>query len=368
MIDLPRIHAEYQRELDNAVLQVIHSGQYIGGPAVASFEQSCSTFLAAPIAGVGNGTDALQIALMALGIGPGDEVIVPAFTYASSAEVIGVLGARAVWCDVLSDTFCIDPSSAAKKRTSNTKAVIAVHLYGQCADIESLELAIPGLPIVEDTAQAFGATFLAGKYAGKYAGTVGAFGTFSFFPTKSLGALGDGGALSSPDKSLLAMARSIAKHGQSKKYTHDILGINSRLDPLQAAALNVKLGYFKRSVARKLALAKTYHQAFSAIEEVEVPVTPHHTSHVYHQYTIKVPPAHRDPLRAFLQREGIATMVYYPIPLNRQQAYTQFDANAEVPVSEALANSVISLPIDELLRDAQMEYITTTIASYFSSL
>jgi len=193
---------------------------------------------------------------MALGIGPGDEVIVPAFTYASSAEVIGVLGARAVWCDVLPDTFCIDPSSAAKKRTSNTKAVIAVHLYGQCADIESLELAIPGLPIVEDTAQAFGATFLAGKYAGKYAGTVGTIGTFSFFPTKSLGALGDGGALSSPDQGLLARARSIATHGQSKKIHPRYSWGQQQIGSVTSGSLECKIGLFQAKCGQKIGASK----------------------------------------------------------------------------------------------------------------
>lgn len=368
MIDLPRIHAEYQRELDDAVLSAVHSGQYIGGPKVTSFEQSCGKYLGAPIVGVGNGTDALQIALMALGIGSGDEVIVPAFTYAASAEVIALLGATAIWCDVDEHTFCIDAESAAKRVTKRTKAIIAVHLYGQCVDIEALEILMGGIPIIEDTAQAFGAQFTSGKYVGKYAGTVGAFGTFSFFPTKSLGALGDGGAICSQNPSLLAKAQMIAKHGQSKKYIHDTIGINSRLDPLQAAALDVKLNYFNRSISRKKQLAERYSNLLSDLPQIVLPKHSPYSTHVYHQFTIKVGNGHRDRLQEHLKKSGIATMIYYPKTLNTQHAYVHFDPNAEVPVSTELAQSVLSLPIDELLSEDDQIYITTTIASYFTAL
>lgn len=366
MIDLPRIHAEYQRELDDAITQVVHSGQYIGGPKVKEFETAFSAFLGAEVTGVGNGTDALQIALMALGIGPGDEVIVPAFTYAASAEVIGLLGAKAVWCDVDSNDFCIDAQSVAERLTPKTKAIIVVHLYGQCADIEAVEHVAPNIPIVEDTAQAFGARFTTGKYAGSFAGTVGTFGTFSFFPTKSLGALGDGGAICSRNQKLLALASSIAKHGQREKYSHEILGVNSRLDPIQAAVLLVKLNYFNLSISRKNALASLYENYLQHVRQVDLPKKNAWSAHIYHQFTIKVPLEHRDALRSYLKSKGISTMIYYPKPLHLQTAYAHFDPSADVPVSTKLSQTVLSLPIDELLQEEELRYITTTIESYFA--
>ena len=366
MVDLPKIHAPYQSELDKAILAVVHSGGYIGGTVVQEFEAKVSTYLGAPVIGVGSGTDALQIALMALDIRAGDEVIVPAFTYAASAEVIGLLGAVAVWCDVNESTFTIDPDSVKSVLSDKTAAIIAVHLYGQCADIEALENCAPGIPIVEDTAQAFGASFTRGKYTGRSAGTVGAFGTFSFFPTKNLGALGDGGAIASTNASFLAKAKSIASHGQSKKYHHDLLGVNSRLDPIQAAALTIKLHYLPQALTAKVSIARHYLNAFEPLNEVVLPLPVSFSKHTYHQFTLRVPSDKREGFASFMNECGIATMVYYPIPLHKQKAYAHFEQRTSLSVSENLSNCVISIPVHEALEPFEIDAIQTAITTYFS--
>lgn len=367
MVDLPKIHAPYQSELDKAVLAVVRSGGYIGGTVVQEFEAKASTYLGAPVIGVGSGTDALQIALMALAIKPGDEVIVPAFTYAASAEVIGLLGAVAVWCDVNESTFTIDPDSVKSVLSDKTAAIIAVHLYGQCADIEALENCAPGIPIVEDTAQAFGAAFRTGKYVGRHAGTVGAFGTFSFFPTKNLGGLGDGGAIASTNESLLAKAKSIASHGQSKKYHHDQLGVNSRLDPIHAAALIVKLNYLPQALIAKVGIAGQYLSAFESLKNgIILPLTASFSNHTYHQFTLRVLSEKRDDFASFMYESGIATMIYYPIPLHKQKAYAHFEPRTSLSVSESLSNCVISIPVHEALEPHEARTIQAAVTTYFS--
>ena len=366
MVDLPKIHAPYQSDLDKAVLSVVHSGGYIGGTVVQDFEARAASYLGAPVIGVGNGTDALQIALMALDIKAGDEVIVPAFTYAASAEVIGLLGAVAVWCDVNESTFTIDPDSVKSVLSDKTAAIIAVHLYGQCADIEALENVAPDIPIVEDTAQAFGAVFTNGKYAGRNAGTVGSFGTFSFFPTKNLGALGDGGAIASTNASLLVKAKSIASHGQSKKYHHDQLGVNSRLDPIQAAALTIKLSYLPQALKAKIQIAGQYLSAFESLNGVILPSTASFSNHTYHQFTLCVPDGKRDGFASFMNERGIATMIYYPIPLHKQRAYAHFEPRTSLYVSESLSNCVISIPVHEALEPTEVLAIQTAVTTYFS--
>ncbi len=366
MVDLPKIHSPYQRDLDEAVLSVVHSGGYIGGAVLHEFESKASTYLGAPVIGVGNGTDALQIALMALDIKVGDEVIVPAFTYAASAEVIGLLGAVAVWCDVNESTFTIDPNSVKSVLSDKTAAIIAVHLYGQCADIEALENSAPGIPIVEDTAQAFGASFTEGKYVGRYAGTVGALGTFSFFPTKNLGALGDGGAISTTNSMLLAKVKSIASHGQSKKYHHDQLGVNSRLDPIQAAALCIKLDHLPLALTAKVGIAEQYLSAFESLNGVELPIKESFSNHTYHQFTLRIPNGKRDGFATFMNERGVATMIYYPIPLHKQKAYAHFEPRTSLSVSESLSNCVISIPVHEALEPIEVLAIQTAVTTFFS--
>ena len=366
MIDLPRVHQPYQDELDAAILAVVHSGQYISGPVVHNFERAVSGYLGAPVFGVGNGTDALQIALMALGIGPGDEVIVPAFTYAASAEVIGLLGATAIWCDIEAQNFNASADSIEALVTSKTKAIIAVHLYGQCANIEAIEQSAPGIPIVEDAAQAFGAAFTSGKYRGQKAGTVGTFGTFSFFPTKPLGGLGDAGAICTNDAELFQSANSIAKHGQSRKYVHDILGINSRLDPIQAAALTVKLKYFEDSIGAKCTIANRYKMALTGISGIQLPITTDYSTHVFHQYTLRVKDNRRGEFALYLKNKGISTMVYYPMLLSDQQAYKHWGSHLEFTQARAATEEVLSLPIDESLTLIEQQYIINAIYDFFS--
>lgn len=366
MIDLPRVHQPYQQELDAAILAVVRSGQYISGPVVHNFERQVSSYLDAPVFGVGNGTDALQIALMVLGIGPGDEVIVPAFTYAASAEVIGLLGATVVWCDIESQNYNVSADSLEALVTSKTKAIIAVHLYGQCANIEAIEQAAHGIPIVEDAAQAFGAVFTSGKYKGQKAGTVGTFGTFSFFPTKPLGGLGDAGAICTKNTELFQSANSIAKHGQSSKYVHDTIGVNSRLDPIQAAALTVKLKYFEASINAKYAIANRYKEALTGLSGIQLPITTDYSTHAYHQYTLRVKDNRRAELALYLKNNGISTMVYYPMLLSDQQAYKHWGSDIELAQARMATEEVLSLPIDESLTLIEQQYIINAIHDFFS--
>ncbi len=364
MIDFQRIHRPYQEELSAALERVMHSGQYIGGPESATFEADLSKYLGAQAIGVANGTDALQIALMALGIGPGDEVIVPAFTYAASAEVIGLLGATAVWCDVDDGTFNLAIDQLATLRTPQTKAIIVVHLYGRCADVAAVEQALPGVAIIEDTAQAFGAQWTSGPYAGHNAGTVGAIGTFSFFPTKSLGGLGDGGAICSRDTDLLSRAQQIASHGQSKKYHHQCIGVNSRLDPLQAAILGVKLKYFNKSVDRKKSITSMYLDLLSGVDGLVLPEIV--DGHIIHQFTIRVLGGKRNGLQAFLKEHGIDSMVYYPMGLHQQEAYKHWTTKVTLQVSERLSHEVLSLPVHEALVAEEVKLVVDTIKAYLS--
>jgi len=365
MIDLPRVHAAYQRELNEAIDSVVKSGVYIGGAVVAEFQDRLSSYVKAPAFGVGNGTDALQIALMSIGIGPGDEVIVPAFTYAASVEVIALLGATAVWCDVDPNTFNISPQSAKLALSAKTKAVIAVHLYGQLADLEALQSAVGAVPIIEDTAQAFGAVFTSGKHKGKHAGTVGTIGTLSFFPTKPLGALGDGGAIIVGDRELYNTAFSIARHGQSQKYIHDIVGVNSRLDPIQAAVLGTKLLHFESTLVRKQEIATLYQNELSNIENIQLPEVVDYSSHVWHQFTLRVTEGNRDGLQSVLQTAGVSTMIYYPLALADQKAYKYMIERVPIKTSRLLCQQVLSLPIDPSMSDEEVRYICQSIKRYF---
>ncbi len=365
MIDLPRVHSTYKDKLETAASEVIGSGSYIGGKILDSFQDRLSVYLNTKVFGVGNGTDALLIALMALDIGPGDEVIVPAFTYAASAEVIALLGAKAVWCDVCSETYNLIPDSVELALSSKTKAIIAVHLFGQLADIEALEKIAEDIPIVEDTAQAFGAKFKCGKHKGKFAGSVGVFGTFSFFPTKPLGALGDGGGIACYDQFLYNKALSIARHGQKEKYVHDIVGINSRLDTIQAAILNVKLDYFERELIRKAEIKEMYYLALKNLKSISLPTECDFSTHVWHQFTIKVYENDRDKLRAYLENNGVSSMVYYPIILPEQRAYGSMIERTSLSNSRALSAQVLSLPIDPSMSNNDVQFICKSINEYF---
>lgn len=331
---------------------------FIQGPDVAALMTELSEYLGGPrVVPCANGTDALQLAFMALDLRPGDEIIVPAFTYVATAEAAALLGLKVILADVRPDTFCLDPAAVAAVATVRTRAVVPVHLFGQCADMAGLLplAARHGWHIIEDTAQALGATYqLPGTAERVAAGAIGTVGTTSFFPSKNLGAFGDGGALITTDTALAVRLREIANHGQpaGTKYRHERIGLNSRLDTLQAALLRVKLPYLNDWTARRQAIAAHYDAAVAALPGVQPPAREARSTHVFHQYVITcATPALRDAVRAHLTAQQIATAVYYPVPLHQQSAYPGLGQPGAFPVSEALCQTVLALPIHPTMTD-----------------
>lgn len=350
MVDLKGQYEHIKAEVDAAIMEVIESTAYINGPAVHRFQAHLESYLGVKhVIPCANGTDALQIAMMAAGLKPGDEAIVPAFTYVATAEVIALLGLTPVMVDVDPDTFNVTPEIVEAAITPRTKAIVPVHLFGQCADMEGI-LAIAhkhNLLVFEDTAQAIGARYTFSDGRTQAAGTMGHVGATSFFPSKNLGCYGDGGALFTNDDEMAALLRSVANHGQSKEvYYHDKVGCNSRLDSIQAAILDVKLKHLDQYSAARASLAEVYDAGFEDIDGLQPPVRAHNSTHVFHQYTLKVADGQRDALQAFLGERGIPARVYYPVPLDEQEA---FAANAIIPtpltVTKALCQSVLSLPM-----------------------
>lgn len=355
MVDLQGQYLRIKPEIDDAIQSVIDSSAFIQGGEVKDFAASLSKYLdGAYVIPCANGTDALQIAMMALGLKPGDEVILPVHTYVATAEVIALLGLTPVFVDVHADTFNIDVSQVESKITRKTKAIVPVHLYGQCADMDPL-MAIASkydLKVIEDAAQSIGA-----KYKNKFSGTIGDVGTTSFFPSKNLGCFGDGGAIMTRSAELAEEIRMIANHGQKNKYYHERVGVNSRLDTIQAAVLNVKLRYLKEYEAKRNEVANYYDKHLA---DVVIPVRSKDSTHVFHQYTVKAPL--RDMLKEYLTMERIPTMVYYPLPLHHQKAYRQ---GLSFPVTEQLSNEVLSLPMHTEMTEDQLEYICKTITSFY---
>jgi UDP-2-acetamido-2-deoxy-ribo-hexuluronate aminotransferase len=364
MVDLLRQHARIREELLAAFCEVLEGGQYIRGPHCERFEAHLADYLGCRyVIGCGNGTDALQIALMAIGLEPGDEVITSPFTFVATAEVIALLGGRPVYVDIDPRTFNINPDGIAARITSRTRAIIPVHLYGQPADMDAiLELADRhGLYVIEDAAQAIGA-----EWRGRKAGKVGHIGCISFFPSKNLGALGDGGAIVTDDPQLAERIRMIANHGARRKYYHELIGVNSRLDTLQAALLDVKLRYLETYIAARQQAADRYDRLLENVPQVVRPYRERRARHVFHQYTIRVPK--RDQLQAFLRERGIPTMVYYPYPLHVQPAYRRYGyAEGDFPEAERAAEEVLSLPMHTELDEAQQVYIVEAIRSFFAA-
>ena len=371
-LDLRAEHARMQAELDAAVRETFAGAAFIQGPAVGQFAAELGAYLGgAHVIPCANGTDALTLALMSLHLPAGAEVIVPAFTYVATLEAAALLGLRPVLVDVCPDTFNLDPVAVAAALTPRTGAIIAVHLFGQCADLEALRrlAAQHGVALIEDNAQAIGATFRFASGETAFAGAVGAVGTTSFFPSKNLGALGDGGALLTRDPARAALLHQLANHGQSRKYHHQYIGLNSRLDTLQAALLRVKLRHLPAATAARQAAAARYDAALATISGVRIPARDPRSTHVFHQYTITVEEAgRRDGLQQFLQRGGIPTMVYYPLPVHAQAAYAYLGYRpGQFPVAERLCESVLSLPIHPLLTEQQQEYIIGGVSSYFGN-
>ncbi|TAG24536.1 MAG: DegT/DnrJ/EryC1/StrS family aminotransferase [Cytophagia bacterium] len=370
MVDLKNQYVKIKPAIDTAIQECIDSTAFIKGPQVGAFEKALATYLdVQSVISCANGTDALQIAMMALDLKPGDEVIVPAFTYVATAEVIGLLGLTPVMIDVDPQTCNINRALVEEAITSKTKLVVPVHLFGQCADMEGI-LALTNahnIAVIEDTAQAIGASYTFTDGTSCKAGTQSHFGTTSFFPSKNLGCFGDGGAIYTNDPVLAQKARMIANHGQPKKYVHEVIGINSRLDTLQAAILLEKLKHLDvYSMARQKA-ADFYDAAFKPIEAIEIPYRAANSTHVFHQYTIKIPAQSRDDFKNYLSQKGIPSMIYYPIPLNEQKAYQGLGRTVgNLSHTKALCQSVLSLPMHTELSVPQLEYITSTVQSYFS--
>lgn len=368
MVDL---HGQYQKikpEIDQAIQEVLDSTAFIKGPQVSQFEKSLSDFHdGAHAITCGNGTDALQIAMMALDFKSGDEVILPVFTYVATAEVIALLGLKPVFVDVKKDSFNIDIDQVEANITPKTVAIVPVHLYGQCADMEPLlEIAKrKKLYVIEDYAQAFGAEYTFKDGSVKKAGTMGNIGCTSFFPSKNLGCYGDGGALVTTDKLLAEKISIIANHGQRVKYYHDLIGVNSRLDTLQAAILNVKIKHIKKYEQNRQAVADYYDKALSGLPFLSIPVRSANSTNVFHQYTLQLKGVDRDHFRQYLESHSIPSMVYYPVPLHFQKAYqiSGIEKGA-FPISEKLSDCVISLPIHTEMDNDQLSYICEKIRDY----
>ena len=361
MVDLHSQYLHIKEEVDKEIQEVIDSSIFIGGSKVKQFKESLQTYLNVKhVIPCANGTDALQIAFMALDLKQGDEIILPGFTYAALSEVIALLKLKPVFVDVEESTFNMDTSKIQDAITEQTKAIAPVHLFGQCANMEEIMSIAKknNLYVVEDNAQAIGSDYTFSNGNKSKSGCIGDIGTTSFFPSKNLGCFGDGGAIFTNDDSLAEKIRMVANHGQKTKYYHDIIGVNSRLDNLEAAVLYVKLKSLDNYCAKRAKVANFYNEAFSQEEKITTPVTSDFSTHVFHQYTMKLNGVDRDALKASLQDQGIPSMVYYPVALHKQKAYLQ---DVSLPVSEKLTNSVLSLPIHTEMDEKQLSFITENV-------
>ena len=365
MVDLQSQYAKIKQDIDAGIQEVIDTAAFVKGPKVSEFQAHLEAYMGAKhVINVGNGTDALQIALMALGLQPGDEVITPTFTFIATAEVVALLGLTPVVVDVNWDTMNMDIESVRRAITPRTKAIVPVHLFGQCADMEALmDLAREHhLFIVEDACQAIGAKYTFSNGETHQAGTIGHIGCTSFFPSKNLGCYGDGGAIFTNDDELAAKMRAIANHGMIIRYHHDMIGVNSRLDSIQAAVLDAKLPHLDEYIAARQRAAAYYDKAFGNNDKLLIPGHDAHSTHVFHQYTLRVVGADRDALKEGLAQRGIPAMIYYPVPLHQQKAYIDSRyKDGDFPVAEKLAACVLSLPMHTELDQEQLEYITSNV-------
>ena len=364
MVDLQSQYQKIKGDVDAAILNVLDSAAFINGPEVKQFETELQNYLNVKhVIPCGNGTDALQIALMALGLEPGDEVITADFTFAATVEVVDLLKLNSILVDVDYDTFTIDTEKLKAAITPKTKAIIPVHLFGQCANMDEI-MAIAkehNLYVVEDTAQAIGA-----DYKGRKAGTIGHIGCTSFFPSKNLGCYGDGGAIFTNDDDIAHRLRGIVNHGMYKRYYHDEVGVNSRLDSVQAAVLRRKLPFLNDYNAARNKAAAYYTETFKDIDALLTPVKGEDTTHVFHQYTLRVTNGKRNELQAFLTEKEIPAMIYYPVPLRKQKAYDNGHYNdADFPNTNKLVEEVISLPMHTELDEEQLAYITSAVREFF---
>ena len=365
MVDLQTQYQHIKAEIDNGIAEVIASAAFIKGPKVAEFQGHLEQYTGAKhVIPVGNGTDALQIALMALGLKPGDEVITPTFTFIATAEVVALLGLTPVVVDVEWDTMNISVEGIRKAITPKTKAIVPVHLFGQCANMEAI-MSIArehNLFVVEDACQAIGAKYTFRDGTTKQAGTIGDIGCTSFFPSKNLGCYGDGGAIFTNDDELAEKMKAVANHGCFVRYHHDFVGVNSRLDSIQAAILDAKLPNLDDYIANRQRAAAYYDKAFANNVHILTPGCQEASTHVYHQYTLRLIDVNRDAVREELAARGIPAMIYYPIPLHLQKAYQDPRyLPGDFPVAEKLAACVLSLPMHTELDEEQLEYITRNV-------
>src|SRR5882757_683037 len=368
MVDLKQQYVKIKKEVDMAIQEVIDNAAFIQGKAVTDF--------AAALAGYGgskhvipcaNGTDALQIAMMALDLQPGDEVITPSFTYVATTEVVALLRLKPVFVEVDPKTFCIDPAAIEKAITPRTRAIVPVHLYGQAAPMEAImDIAKRhGLHVIEDNAQAIGSNYVFKDGASKKTGSIGTIGTTSFFPSKNLGCYGDGGAIFTDDDTLASRLKMIANHGQSRRYYHDLVGCNSRLDSIQAAVLNVKLKNLDAYIAARRAAADYYDNAFAAHPKIRTPYRAPYSHHVFHQYTLVLEGVDRNGLNEYLAGQHIPSMIYYPVPAHRQQMFAEFGGGSySLATTDWLTERVISLPMHTELDEEQLRTISSAVLEY----
>ncbi len=368
MVDLHPQYLRIKNEIDQGIQEVLDTTMFIGGPKVNGFREQLEQYLGIKhVIPCANGTDALQIAMMALDLQPGDEVIVPAFTYVATAEVIGLLQLHPVMIDVDPRTFNIDANLIEAAITPRTKAIVPVHLFGQSADMEPI-MAIAAkhnLYVIEDNAQAIGGDYIYPDGRQVKTGTIGHFGCTSFFPSKNLGCYGDGGALMTNDDDLAAKARIIANHGQTRLYYHDKIGVNSRLDAIQAVVLSAKLPHLDAYCDARRSVADAYDAAFAGIEGLTTPPRASYSTHVFHQYTLQVADHKRDALKAYLQDLKVPAMIYYPVPLYDQQAFAGYWKGGTLPVTEQLCASVIALPMHSEMDQEVLDYIISSVTGFF---
>lgn len=371
MVDLKGQYEKIREEIDAAVLETVRSTQFINGPQVAEFQKNLEAYLGIEhVIPCANGTDALQIAMMALGLEPGDEVIVPAFTFIATAEVIALLRLTPVMVDVDEGTYNITAEAVEAAITPRTKAIVPVHMFGQSCDMEPIMAVAAkyGIPVIEDNAQAIGADYIYSDGRRAKTGTIGQIGCTSFFPSKNLGCYGDGGAIFTNDGELAEKMRIVANHGQTRRYYHDRVGVNSRLDSIQAAILNVKLKHLDEYCEARRAVADVYDAAFEDIDDILTPVRASYSTHVFHQYTLRIRGGRRDELNAFLAERRIPSMIYYPVPLYRQQAFKETaDPEFSLPVTERLCDQVLSLPIHTEMDAETQEYIIEGVTEFFAA-
>lgn len=368
MVDTKTQYHKIKPQVDKAVIDVLESSAFINGKPVHDFAANLSAYIGVkhtiPCA---NGTDALQIAMMALGLQPGDEVITPSFTYIATTEVIALLRLTPVFAEVDADTFCMDPSDLERLITPKTKAIVPVHLYGQAAPMEAIMkiAAKYGLHVIEDNAQAIGCDYTFSDGSQMKTGAIGHIGTTSFYPSKNLGAFGDGGAIFTNDDELALKLKMIANHGQSKQYYHDIVGCNSRLDTVQAAILDIKLKHLDEYCDDRRRAADYYDKAFAGHPKIKTPYRASYARHVFHQYTLVLEDVDRNGLKEFLASHKIPAMIYYPVPGHKQKMFAQFDtATAIMPVTDRLTERVISLPVHTELDEEQLAFITSKVLEY----